>query len=68
VSIQILVSGAQQEVPPGQTLAQLVANMDLVGRRVAIEVNSEIVPRSRYGQHALQAGDRVEVVTAIGGG
>ncbi len=65
---EILVNGEKRSVPAGQTLAELVRDLDLEGRRVAVEVNEEIVPRSRYAEHVLNGGDRVEVVAAIGGG
>lgn len=65
---EILVNGEKRSVPTGQTLAELVRELDLEGRRVAVEVNEEIVPRSRYAEHVLNGGDRVEVVAAIGGG
>jgi len=65
---EITVNGEKRSVPEGQTLAELVQELDLEGRRVAVEVNEEIVPRSRYAEHVLNGGDRVEVVAAIGGG
>ncbi|HSH42359.1 MAG TPA: sulfur carrier protein ThiS [Arenicellales bacterium] len=65
---EILVNGEKRQVPAGHTLAELVRELDLEGRRVAVEVNEEIVPRSRYAEHVLNSGDRVEVVAAIGGG
>jgi len=65
---EILVNGEKRPVPPGRTLAELVRELDLEGRRVAVEVNERIVPRSEYADHVLNSGDRVEVVAAIGGG
>jgi len=65
---EIYINGDRRPVPEGQTLADLVKELDLEGRRVAVEVNEEIVPRSRYGDFVLSSGDRVEVVAAIGGG
>jgi len=65
---EITVNGEARSVPAGQTLAELVKELDLEGQRVAVEVNEEIVPRSRYTDHVLNGGDRVEVVAAIGGG
>ncbi len=65
---EIIVNGEKRAVPAGQTLAELVQELDLEGRRVAVEVNEEIVPRSRYAECVLNGGDRVEVVAAIGGG
>lgn len=50
------------------TIADLLTLQGLADRRVAVEVNGEIVPRSRHAEHALRDGDRVEVVHALGGG
>ncbi|MFO8152497.1 sulfur carrier protein ThiS [Thioalkalivibrio sp.] len=50
------------------TLADLVAALDLQGRRLAIEVNGVLVPRSEHGAFRLSPEDRVEIVQAIGGG
>jgi len=66
--MEITVNGQTQTVPEGFTAAQLVAQMGLEGRRIAMEVNLEIVPRSTYPGHALNPGDRVEIVHAVGGG
>lgn len=66
--MQIIVNGEQQDVLDGLTAAQLVENMDITGQRIAMEVNLEIVPRSRYAEHTFKAGDKIEVVHAVGGG
>ena len=66
--MEIIVNGEQRQVPDSCTAAQLVEDMGLSGQRIAMEVNLEIVPRSTYENHALQAGDRIEVVHAVGGG
>lgn len=66
--MKITVNGQAQTVPEDYTAAQLVEQMGLVGRRIAMEVNLEIVPRSTYAEHALDAGDRIEIVHAVGGG
>lgn len=65
---EIVVNGEQRPLPEDRTLAALVRELELEGRRVAVEVNQEIVPRSQYAAHVLTGGDRVEVVAAIGGG
>lgn len=52
----------------GCTAAMLVTQLDLAGKRVALEVNGEIVPRSRYDQYEFADGDQVEIVHAVGGG
>ena len=66
--MKIHVNGTVREVPDDYTAAQLVEAMDLAGKRIAMEVNLEIVPRSRYAAHRFQPGDKVEIVQAIGGG
>ena len=66
--MNIQVNGETRQVPEGYTAARLVEDMGISGRRIAMEVNLEILPRDRYAEHAFQEGDRVEVVHAIGGG
>ncbi|MDH5370339.1 MAG: sulfur carrier protein ThiS [Gammaproteobacteria bacterium] len=66
--MQIIVNGEQRDVLEGLTAAQLVEDMDIAGKRIAMEVNLEIVPRSSYSEHRFNAGDRVEIVHAVGGG
>jgi len=66
--MQITVNGEQREVADGLTAEQLVADMQITGQRIAMEVNLEIVPRSSYAEHTLNKGDRVEIVHAVGGG
>ncbi len=53
---------------PGTSVSGMLEQMQLTGKRVAVEVNCEIVPRSLHEDRELQAGDRVEIVQAIGGG
>jgi sulfur carrier protein len=50
------------------TLADLVERLAFAGKRIAIEKNGDIVPRSRYGETPLIDGDRLEIVVAVGGG
>jgi len=50
------------------TVAQLLEDLSLTRHRLAVEINLEIVPRSGYARHRLMAGDKVEIVHAIGGG
>lgn len=66
--MEILVNGQPRRFEQAPTIADLLASMGLGERRVAVEVNREIVPRSRHGEHRLREADRVEVVHAIGGG
>lgn len=62
------VNGQPTDLPPGFTARQLLERMELAGKRVALEVNGVIVPRSNHASHKLKDGDKVEVVHAIGGG
>lgn len=66
--MQILLNGEPFQADSPLTVAGLVEQLGLAGKRVAVEVNKEIVPRSEHGQHQLQDEDNVEVVAAIGGG
>ena len=66
--IRITVNGAPRELPAPLTFTQLLGELDLAGRRLAVERNGEIVPRSRFGDARLADGDRIEVVIAVGGG
>lgn len=66
--MRIQLNGESFELPDGQTVADLLARLELTGRRVAVELNLDIVPRSLHAATALTEGDRVEVVHAIGGG
>jgi sulfur carrier protein len=66
--MRIQLNGEPYELPEGETVAALLARLELTGRRVAVELNLDIVPRSQHGATALNEGDQVEVVHAIGGG
>ncbi|MDH4563503.1 MULTISPECIES: sulfur carrier protein ThiS [unclassified Pseudomonas] len=66
--MRIQLNGESLELPDGHTVADLLSRLDLAGRRVAVELNLDIVPRSQHAATALREGDRVEVVHAIGGG
>lgn len=66
--IEINVNGAAQRLAPDTDIAALLVQLQLAGKRVAVERNGEIVPRSRFAQTALADGDRVEIVVAVGGG
>ena len=66
--VSILVNGATREFAAPPTVAQVLEALELTGKRLAIERNGEIVPRSRFADERLAEGDRVEVVVAVGGG
>ncbi|MGN0615140.1 sulfur carrier protein ThiS [Ruminococcus flavefaciens] len=52
----------------GKTVTEMLADMDINGQRVAVELNEEIVPKAKYGETVLKDGDKVEVVRFVGGG
>jgi len=64
----IHLNGEPHEVPAGSTVADLVAARGLRPEQVAVEVNRELAPRATHGDRVLEAGDRVENVTLVGGG
>ena len=66
--MQILLNGESRMVEPGTTLAALAASLELAGRRMAVEINEEVIPRSEHAETVLREGDRVEIVHAVGGG
>ncbi len=66
--MKIQVNGDMMELQDGSTIAGLIEQMELGERRIAVEHNLEIVPRSQHGETMLKDGDRVEIVHAIGGG
>lgn len=66
--IQLSVNGQVQRVEPGADVARLLQMLDLSGKRVAVEKNGEIVPRSQYVSTRLAEGDALEIVVAVGGG
>lgn len=66
--MDIRLNGAPRTFPDRCSIASVLEDAGLAGRRVAVEVNGEIVPRGQHATHALQEGDRVEIVHALGGG
>ncbi len=66
--LPLSVNGQPRHVAPGTTVAALLVSMDTAGKRVAVERNGEIVPRSLHASTLLEAGDRLEIVIAVGGG
>jgi len=66
--IEITLNGDKRALPGPATVADLVESLGLTGKRIAVERNGEIVPRSRHDSQQLAAGDRLEIVVAVGGG
>ena len=68
MSVRVTVNGTPCEFPAPLTFGELVDELALGGKRIAVERNGEIVPRSRFPEARLADGDRIEVVVAVGGG
>lgn len=67
--MQLTINGTGRRFePPPADLARLVAALGLEGKRIAVELNGRVVPRSLYPATALAEGDRIEIVGAVGGG
>ena len=67
--LSIIVNGRPRTLPArSSTVADLIRDLACEGKRIAVEKNGEIVPRSRYAEIALAEGDRIEIVGAVGGG
>ena len=66
--IQITVNGAAQRYDRPLAVSDLIARMALAGKKIAVERNGEIVPRSVHGSTMVLDGDRLEIVVAVGGG
>jgi sulfur carrier protein len=66
--MRVVVNGNEKELAPGSTIAAIVELLALAGKRMAVEVNEEVIPRSEHANYVLHEGDIVEVVHAVGGG
>ena len=64
----LVINGTQTDLGDAKTIADIVMRMKLADKKIAVEKNGEIVPRSRYADTPLAAGDRLEIVGAVGGG
>lgn len=69
IKMQLVVNGkSKQFETDNMSVAELVGMLDIVGKRIAVECNGEIVPKSQYATSMLKEGDKLEVVGAVGGG
>ncbi len=67
-AVEVIVNGQPREIALGTTVAMLLEQLELEPRRVAVEVNLDLVPRGRHADTRLTDGDCLEVVTLVGGG
>ena len=66
--ITVSINGDLRQLPDPTSVAMLIATMNMTGKRIALERNGEIVPRSSFATQQLAEGDKLEVVVAVGGG
>jgi sulfur carrier protein len=67
-TIDVVINGQPRQIADGTSILALIGELGLSGKPVAVERNREIVPRAQHGTTVLAAGDRLEVVTFVGGG
>jgi sulfur carrier protein len=66
--MQIYINGASHDLETGISLKELIGVLNLEGKRIAIEVNQSLIPRSRFSEQQLCDQDQVEIIHAVGGG
>lgn len=66
--MNVFVNGESRDIADGARMSDLVGELALAGQRFAVEVNAELVPRSRFDEYRLSCGDKVEIIQAVGGG
>lgn len=66
--MEIIVNGQSRQAAEGITIAQLLEELQLNDKPVAVEVNLRLTPKRQHAEHRLAAGDRLEIVTLVGGG
>lgn len=66
--MQIEINGKLQQIGENSSVQSVLENMHLEDKRVAVEVNREIIPRAMHAEYKLAEGDKVEIIQAVGGG
>ncbi len=66
--MQLIINGESRDFAADISIAQLLEQSDLAGKRIAVEVNQQIIPKGRHAETRLQQGDKIEIIHAIGGG
>jgi len=66
--ITIVLNGKNTQIDDKITIGQLLENLNLSNKRLAVEINQQIITRSNFAEHTLNENDKVEIVQAIGGG
>jgi thiamine biosynthesis protein ThiS len=66
--LRLLINGEEKDVRSSENIEGLLRELDINGRHIAVALNLEVIPRSRYAETRLKEGDKVEIVHAVGGG
>lgn len=66
--MRLFVNGQAHDLPAALSLSDLLLRLELTGKRIAVERNGEVVPKSRHGETLLGEGDKLEIIVAVGGG
>jgi sulfur carrier protein len=66
--VELIVNDETREIPDGSTVTDLLALLKMEPRYLAVERNLELIPRARHAECVLEPGDRLEIVTLVGGG
>lgn len=66
--MRVMINGKEEQIEPDLTVAQLVAGYQFQPTHVAVEINEDLVPRNAFGDTRISEGDRIEIVTFVGGG
>lgn len=66
--MRLFVNGQPHDLPSASTVADLIGQLALTGKRIAVERNGDVVPKSQHAATALADGDRLEIIVAVGGG
>ena len=66
--MNIIVNGSERHCPPDSNLSELLRLLEMQDKKIALEINKEVIPRGEYDSYLLNEGDAVEIIQAIGGG
>ncbi len=66
--MNIILNNTEEQIQDGVTIEQLLCNKKIVNKYIAVEINRNILPKSDYQKYVIKDGDRIEIITAIGGG
>ena len=66
--MNILLNNKKEKISEGMTIEKLLSNKEIKNKYFAVEINEQVIPKSTHGTHIIKNGDKIEIITAIGGG